>query len=208
MKRINVLLTLLLLLTFTDGAAQSRRMRYAPLPGSWRFAVEGGVGVLGDDNTKDSRDYHFRPLGGLEIAKLVNQNIIIGVYAGGGSLRSTTLMREANTEFIVAGLLTEFRAQLLQGSLYPLIQLRGGMLTITPELQMNSIQYNVDRLWHLSWSAAAGFEVVSWRTFGVRALFGVAYTSTDRWDLLVRGDDRDGYSFAELGLTWYFKFRR
>ncbi len=198
----------LVVLQTQDSRAQSRRMPYAPHPSSWRLGFEGGVGVLGDDNTRDSKDYHFRPMGGLELAKLVNQNIAIGIYATGGNLRSTALQREANTGFIAAGFLTEFRIPMLRGALYPLLQLRGGALAISPELRDDDVIYTNPQRVHLSWSAAAGIEVVSGRMIGVRALFGVAYTSTDRWDLLVQGDDRDGYSFAQVGITWYFLFRR
>jgi hypothetical protein len=199
---------LLLFVCLHECDAQSRRLWYAPPQDAWRLAIEGGVGVLGDDNTKSSNDYHFRPVGGVEVAKSVNRNIIIGMYAGGGRLRSTTIHREANTGFFVAGLMTEYRIPLQRGAMYPLIQLRGGALSITPELMNNGILYTGDQQWHLSWSAAIGLEVVSWRRMGVRALFGVSYTSTDRWDLLVQGDDRDGYSFAQLGITWYLSRRR
>jgi hypothetical protein len=208
MKHIATLLIVLCLLPAADGFAQSRSLRYAPPVNSWRIGFEAGVGVLGDDNTRDSKDYHFRPVAGLELAKLVNQNIAIGIYVGGGMLRSTTLQREANTDFLVAGFLTEFRAPLLRGALFPLLQLRGGALAISPELRINEEMFSNPQRVHLSWSVAAGFEVISRRSFGVRALFGVAYTSTDRWDLLVQGDDRDGYSFAQLGFTWYFGSRR
>ncbi|MCZ7556209.1 MAG: hypothetical protein M5R41_07400 [Bacteroidia bacterium] len=208
MKHIVALLIGLFLFSAAEGFAQSRRLMYAPRDGSWRIGLEGGVGVLGDDNTRDSKDYHFRPLGGVELSKLVNQNIAIGIYGTGGMLRSTTLRREANTDFLAAGFLTEFRAPLLRGALYPLLQIRGGVLSIAPELRMDDVVYSIPQRLHLSWSLAAGFEVVSGRNFGVRALLGVAYTSTDRWDLLVQGDDRDGYSFAQLGVTWYFGSRR
>lgn len=208
MKQIIALVIGLVLFSTTSGLAQSRRPMYAPGEGSWRIGFEGGVGVLGDDNTRDSRDYHFRPLGGVELSKLVNRNIAIGIYGTGGMLRSTTMRREANTDFISAGLLTEFRAPLLRGALYPLLQLRGGVLSITPELRMDDVVYTNPQRLHLLWSLAAGFEVISGRSFGARVLFGVAYTSTDRWDLLVKGDDRDGYSFAQLGVTWYFGSRR
>jgi hypothetical protein len=208
MKHIATLLLILCLLPAADSFAQSRSLRYAPPVNSWRIGFEGGVGVLGDDNTRDSKDYHFRPVAGLELAKLVNNNIAIGIYGGGGMLRSTTLRREANTDFLVAGFLTEFRAPLLRGALYPLLQLRGGVLSISPELRIDDVTFSNPQRVHLSWSAAAGFEVVSGRRFGARVLFGVAYSSTDRWDLLVQGDDRDGYSFAQLGVTWYFGSRR
>jgi hypothetical protein len=49
---------------------------------------------------------------------------------------------------------------------------------------------------------------MSYRRLGIRAVFGVTYTTTDEWDLLVRGDDNDGYSFATLSMHYYFAPRR
>jgi hypothetical protein len=61
---------------------------------------------------------------------------------------------------------------------------------------------------HLAYGLAAGIEAISWHQLGIRMLFGVTYTTADRWDLLVRGDDNDGYSYATLSLHYYFTFRR
>jgi len=189
------------------ASAQQRGYPSAPPLKSWRIALQGGVGVLGDDNTRDSHNYFYRAMFGGEVAWTIHKSIVVGVYSDWGDLRSRSDARETNTEFIDAGLLVEFRTPMMKGSLYPFLQFRGGMLSIVPTLLREGVLTEGERAWHLSWSAAAGFEIISWRRVGVRTMIGVTYTSTDRWDLLVQGDDRDGYSFALVGLSYYIGAR-
>jgi hypothetical protein len=208
MNRILLLTALTLFLFGQQAESQMRGLPYAPRAHSWRIGIEGGVGVLGSDLTKESEDYHFRPVAGVEIAYVLHRNIAIGLYGGGGHLRSTAGDMESNTGFLSGGALIELRLPLLRGSVFPVLQLRGGGLIIDPELRIGAADYDFSSSNHLSFSLAAGIEVVSWRRLGIRALFGVTYTSTDSWDLLVRGEDKDGFSFAILSMHYYIGRRR
>jgi hypothetical protein len=123
-------------------------------------------------------------------------------------MRSTNDAFESNTNFFEGGLLFEFRAPLLRGSLFPILQLRGGVVSINSTLRDGIILYDPAPGTHIAYGAAAGVEVISWRRLGIRALFGVTYTVTDEWDLIIRGDDNDGYSWAALSLHYYLQFRR
>jgi len=207
MKRIIYLLTALVLIA-PESFTQQRGYPYAPRLNSWRLTVEGGIGVLGDDLTKESEHYHFRPIGGVEVGHVVHRNVAVGTYAVFGFLRSSRDFDEVNTSFYGAGLFTELRVPTFYGKMFPLLQLRLGGIAINPELRQSDVIIEEGQSTHLAWSAAAGLEVISNRSFGVRILIGVTYTSTDRWDTIVRGDDRDGYSFAHLGLSWYISRRR
>ena len=202
------LLILLLPLVAPQADAQLRGYPFAPRLYSSRFGLEAGVGVLGSDLTKESQNYHFRPLGHLEFAYVFHRNAAFGVFAGGGLLRSTLNSFESNADFVHGGLLLELRIPILRGSAFPVFQLRGGVLSMRPELREGSVTSDAPASAHWHYTAAAGVEVISWRTLGIRALFGITYTSTDKWDLIVRGDDNDGYSWTALSMQYYFRMRR
>ena len=207
MKRI--LPVLLLLVVFAaETDAQLRGYPFAPRLRSVRFGLEGGVGVLGGDLTKESENYHFRPVGNAEFGYVLHRNALIGAYAGGGVLRSTMDEFESNTEFLQGGILLELRIPAMRGSVFPIFQLRGGAVNIRPEQRIGPDLFEQEPTWHFAYAAAVGVEIVSWRRFGVRALFGVTYTTSDDWDLITRGNDNDGYSWAALSLHYYTAFRR
>lgn len=208
MKRIFVIFLICSCVLTIDAAAQMPGLRNAPRVGSWRIGLEGGVGVLGGDLTKESQDYHFRPLANVELAFVLHRNIVLGLYGGGGVLRSTAGNMESNAAFLGGGLLIELRAPLFRGSLFPLVQLRGGGILITPELRVDDGSYELDQIRHMTYGVAAGFEAISWRRLGIRVLVGVTYTTTDNLDYLVRGDDNDAYSYAMLSMHYYFGGRR
>ncbi len=189
------------------ASAQQRGYPSAPPLKSWRIAFHGGVGVLGDDNTRGSSNYQYRALFGGEVVWTVHTHIAVGVHADWGDLRSRSDNREVNTEFADAGLLVEFHAPLFKGSLYPFVQLRSGAITILPGVVTDGILAEHERSWHLYWSVVAGFEIISWRRVGIRSVIGVTYSSTDMWDLMVQGSDRDGFSFAQIGLSYYIGAR-
>jgi hypothetical protein len=172
------------------------------------MGLAAGVGVLGSDLTKESQNYHFRPIGHLEVAYILSRNFALGGYAGGGFMRSTYLDMESNTSFLSAGVLLELRIPMWRGSVFPIFQLRSGPVSISPELRDGPDTFNASPSIGLSYTGAAGIEVMSYRRLGIRAVFGVTYTTTDEWDLLVRGDDNDGYSFATLSMHYYFAPRR
>jgi len=202
------LLILLVLLVAPEADAQLRGYPFAPRLYSWRFGVEGGVGVLGSDLTKESQDYHFRPLGNLEFTYVFHRNAAFGAFAGGGLLRSTQASLESNTDFVHGGLLLELRIPTLRGTVFPVFQLRGGVLSMRPDLREGPVTVGEPASAHWLYAAAAGVETISWRRLGIRLLFGVAYTSTDKWDLIIRGDDNDGYSWTALSMQYYFQMRR
>ncbi len=181
---------------------------YAPRLRTMRLGVAGGVGVLGGDLTKESKHYHFRPIGFAEAAYITHRNIAVGLYGGGGKMRSTQYALESNTDFYEAGLLFELRAPLLRGSLFPILQARGGLLSINSTLRDGVSLQDPSPGVHFAYGAGVGLEVISWRKLGIRALFGVTYSSTDEWDIIERGSDNDGYSWALLSLHYYFQFRR
>ncbi len=208
MKRFVSLASVLVLLFTIQAEAQMRGYPYAPRVRSIRLGIEAGAGVLGSDLTKESKDYHFRPVSNLELAYVIHRNFAIGLYGGGGYMRSAANGMESNTPFLTGGALLELRIPMLRGSLFPILQLRGGGIVIDPELRVGRELYESEALRYLSFSGAAGFEIISWRQLGVRALFGVTFTNTDKWDLLVRGDDKDGFSFTTLSLQYYFRPRR
>ncbi len=209
MNRIVFLIAALsVMLVGQQAEAQMPGLPYAPRMRSWRIGFEGGVGVLGSDLTKESENYHFRPVAGLELVYILHRNFAIGLCGGGGFMRSTAGDMESNTAYLSGGALIELRIPLLRGSVFPVLQLRGGGVIIDPELRDGIDEYDFNSSNHLFFSMAAGIEAVSWRRLGIRALFGVTYTSTDSWDLLVRGDDKDGYSFATLSLLYYIGRRR
>lgn len=208
MKRLVFFASLFALFLTLHAEAQLRGYPYAPRVRSWRIGIEAGVGVLGSDLTKESKDYHFRPIADLELSYIIHKNFAIGLYGGGGFMRSTADDRESNTRFLSGGAIVELRIPMLRGSVFPIVQLRAGGLIIEPELRIGRDMYESESLRYLSFSGAAGLEILSWRRLGVRALFGVTYTNTDKWDLLVRGDDKDGYSFAALSLLYYITPRR
>lgn len=202
------LLILLVLLMAPQADAQLRGYPFAPRLYSWRLGLEGGVGVLGGDLTKESQNYHFRPLGNFEFAYVFHRNAAFGAFAGGGVLRSTQDSFESNTGFIHGGLMLELRIPILRGSAFPVFQLRGGVISMRPDLRDGSRVLDEPASAHWHYGAAAGMEVISWRNLGIRALFGVTYTSTDKWDLVIRGDDNDGYSWTALSIHYYFQMRR
>ena len=200
-----VLLSLMLTLT---AEAQMRGYPFAPRLRTLRLGVSGGVGVLGGDLTKESKHHHFRPIGFGEVAYNAHRNVAVGIYGGGGQMRSTQHSMESNTNFLEAGAFCELRAPLLRGSVFPLIQLRGGLLSINSTLRDGVLLAKPGPGTHFAYGAGAGVEIISWRQLGIRALFGVTYSSTDEWDLLVRGSDNDGYSWALLSIHYYLRFRR
>ncbi|MBE0646106.1 MAG: hypothetical protein IH600_18635 [Bacteroidetes bacterium] len=208
MKRFVFLACLLAILLVSPAEAQLRGYPYAPRVRSWRIGLEAGVGVLGSDLTKESRNYHFRPIANLELAFIAHKNFAFGLYGGGGFMRSTADDMESNTRFVGGGVVLELRIPTLRGSVFPIVQLRGGGVIIDPELREGRNTFESSSLKYLTFSGAAGVEVVSWGRLGVRALFGVTYTNTDKWDLIVRGDDKDGYSFAVLSMHYYITPRR
>lgn len=208
MKRLMLILLLLLLADTGAAFAQMRGYRYAPPLRSWRIGVEGGVSVLGGDLTRESQDYHFRPNGGVELALVPHRNFAVGVYADGVLLRSTSAERESNTRLFGGGLLLELRAPLLRGSLFPVLQARAGGVLVDPEMRIGAVTYEGETSRHMAYSLAAGFEAISYRRFGIRLLVGVTYTTTDRLDFLLRGDDNDAYSHARLSLHYYITRRR
>jgi hypothetical protein len=208
MKRIPMYLLLFSVLLSLQAEAQIRGFPFAPRVGSLRLGMEGGVGVLGSDLTHESQNYHFRPIANTEIAYVFHKNFAVGLYGGGGFLRSTYDEFESNTDFWNAGLLLEFRVPALRGSVFPIVQLRGGGIQIRPEQRIGRESYEFPASWNYSYGGAVGVEVVSWHRLGIRALFGVTYTSTDEWDMITRGNDNDGYSWAALSLHYYFVFRR
>ncbi|MBN1447857.1 MAG: hypothetical protein JXA28_07985 [Bacteroidetes bacterium] len=207
MKR-SLFLFLLMSFVSLQGQAQMRGYPFAPRVHSWRIGLEAGVGVLGSDLTKESHDYHFRPMANLEIAYVFHRNAAIGAFGGAGMMRSTQDAFESNTDFIQGGLLLELRIPLLRGTTFPILQLRGGAFSMRPDLRIGRNLYEFTPSTHLFYGGAAGVEVISWRRLGIRALFGVTYTSTDKWDMVIRGDDRDGYSWMMLSLHYYFQIRR
>lgn len=208
MKRFSLLLVLLSLASVPHVDAQMRGYPYAPRLNSYRIGVGGGVGVLGGDLTKESNDYHYRPVANLEVAHILHRNIVLGFYGGVGDLRSTNADMESNTRFLTGGMLLELRIPLLRGSIFPIMQLRGGGARIEPVLRSGQMTFEGQASSHATYGVAAGIEAISWHQLGIRMLFGVTYTTADRWDLLVRGDDKDGYSYATLSLHYYFTFRR
>lgn len=208
MKRFSLLLVLFSLASATHADAQMRGYPYAPRLHSHRVGVEGGLGVLGGDLTKVSNDYHYRPVANLEVAHMLHRNVVLGFSVGFGDLRSTSADMESNTPFLTAGMLVELRLPLLRGSVFPLMQLRGGGVRIDPALRSGDVTFEGEASNHMAYGLAAGIEAVSWHQLGIRMLFGVTYTTADRWDLIVRGDDNDGYSYAMLSLHYYFTFRR
>ena len=208
MKRL--LLALVLLPCFFAGTAMAQipGYRYAPRVPSWRIGLEGGVSVLGGDLTSESQHYHFRPVGGVELAWVLHRNFAIGLYGGGGTLRSTATDTESNAVFYDGGVLFELRLPTFRGSLFPLLQARAGGIVVEPELRMGDEAFDASSSKHMAYTLAAGLEAISWRQLGMRVLVGVTYTTTDRLDLLLRGDDNDAYSFAVLSLHYYIHGRR
>ncbi|MDT8323111.1 MAG: hypothetical protein RRA94_03285 [Bacteroidota bacterium] len=208
MKRLILPLLLMLLLSSADLHAQLRGYPFAPRLNSLRIGLEGGVGVLGGDLTRESQNYHFRPIGNLEFGYVFHRLAALGAYGGGGVLRSTMEEYESNTDFYQAGMLLELRIPALRGSVFPIFQLRGGAVNIRPDQRIGRETYEFPASWHFAYSGAAGVEVISWRRLGLRALFGVTYTTTDDWDMITRGEDNDGYSWATLSMQYYFILRR
>lgn len=208
MKRLILLLLPLLLADAGTLLAQMPGYRNAPRVRAWRIGIEGGVNVLGGDLTRESQDYHFRPVGGVELAWVPHRNIAVGVYASAASLRSTDAERESNAMLYGGGLLLELRAPLLRGSLFPVLQARAGGVIIDPELRIGDVTFEGETSQHMAYTLAAGFEAISWRRLGIRLLVGVTYTTTDRLDYLLRGDDNDAYSHATLSLHYYITGRR
>ncbi len=208
MKRLILPLLLLLCLGAVETHAQLRGYPFAPRLRSLRIGAEAGVGVLGSDLTRESQNYHFRPIGNLEIGYVFHRNAAIGAYGGGGVMRSTMDEFESNTDFFQAGLLLELRIPALRGSVFPIFQLRGGAVNIRPDQRVGRVTYEFPASWHAAYGGAAGVEIISWRRLGLRALFGVTYTTTDDWDMITRGDDNDGYSWATLSMQYYFVLRR
>ncbi len=208
MKRLMLFMFLLTTFCAMQAEAQMRGYPYAPRLRSMRVGLEGGVGVLGGDLTKESQNYHFRPIANTEMAYVFHRNAALGLYGGGGVLRSTQDDIESNTDFWQAGILLELRIPTLRGSVFPLFQVRGGGVNIRPDQRIGRAFTENPASWHFSYSGAMGIEIISWRRLGIRALFGVTYTTTDDWDLIHRGADNDGYSWAALSLHYYFIFRR
>ncbi len=208
MKRIASLTVLILILLTVHAESQIRGYRNAPRTRSWRIGLEAGVGVIGSDLTRESNNYHFRPLTNLEVAFVPSKNFAAGIFGGGGWLRSSSMGSESNTSFFHAGLFLELRTPMFRGSLFPVLQLRGGVVSMSPELRTGLVTMGPGASTHYSYSGAVGLEVISWRRLGIRALVGVTYTTTDEWDLLVRGNDNDGYSFALLSMHYYIIPRR
>ncbi|MFA6233614.1 MAG: hypothetical protein WC824_05410 [Bacteroidota bacterium] len=208
MKRLACLALLAILFLAPQAEAQLRGLQYAPRVRSWRIGLEAGGGVLGSDLTRNSGNYHFRPIANLELSYILSKNFAMGVYVGGGFMRSTDLDLESNTSFFGTGVLLELRIPMLRGSVFPIFQLRSGAVIISPELRDGPDTFDASSTTHLSYTGAAGIEVISWRRLGIRALVGVTYTTTDKWDLILRGDDNDGYSFAMLSMHYYISPRR
>ncbi|MFZ1730300.1 MAG: hypothetical protein WBQ23_14430 [Bacteroidota bacterium] len=207
MKRF-MFIALLFIILAPQVDAQMRGLPYTPRVRSWRLGLAAGMGVLGGDLTRESQNYHFRPIANLEVAYLLHKNFAVGGYLGGGYLRSTELDMESNTSFINAGILLEFRIPILRGSVSPIFQLRSGPVSISPELRTGPVTVEASSSINYSYDLAAGIEVMSYNRLGIRVLVGVTYTTTDEWDLLVRGNDNDGYSFSMLSMHYYINPRR
>lgn len=208
MKRLLPLLLAFILAGPSVLFAQMPGYRNAPRVPAWRVGIAGGVNVLGGDLTRESQNYHFRPVGGIEFARVLHRNIAVGVYADAALLRSTDTDAESNAALYGGGILIELRAPLLRGSLFPVMQARAGGIVVAPELRLGDTSFDGETSKHMAYTLAAGFEAVSWRQLGIRLLLGVTYTTTDRLDLLLRGDDNDAYSHARLSLHYYIPARR
>ncbi|MCB2206625.1 hypothetical protein KQI65_17930 [bacterium] len=208
MKRCFLLVLLCSSLCMVQAQAQLRGYPFAPRLHSMRLGLEAGLGVLGGDLTKESQNYHFRPIGNVEFSYILHRNAAVGLYAGGGVLRSTLDEYESNTDFLNAGVLLELRIPALRGSVFPIFQVRGGAVNIYPEQRIAREMFSLPSSWQFAYSGALGVEIISWRRLGVRALFGVTYTTSDDWDMITRGADNDGFSWALLSMHYYFVFRR
>lgn len=204
MKRILALSFLILCVLVPDAAGQMRGLRNAPRERSWRIGIEGGIVTLGGDLTRSTGDHFPMPYGNLEVAHSLHRNVVLGLYGGGGRLHSAEAGLESDAVFLGGGLIIELRLPLAQGSVYPLLQLRGGGLLLSPEIRAGSQTVTQEQIRHMSYGIAAGIEAVSWRQIGIRLLAGVTYTSTDNLDAIVRGDDNDGFSFGTVSLLYYF----
>ena len=204
MKHILALLVLILCVLAADAAGQMRGLRNAPRERSWRIGIEGGIATLGGDLTRVTGDHFPTPYGNIELAHMLHRNVVVGLYGGGGRLRSRGENQESDAVFLGGGILLELRLALARGSVFPLLQLRGGGLLLSPEIRANTRTVTYEQIRHMSYGIAVGVEAVSWRRIGVRLMAGVTYTTTDRLDAIVRGDDNDGFSFGTVSLLYYF----
>ncbi|MDX9758655.1 MAG: hypothetical protein RBU27_05800 [Bacteroidota bacterium] len=204
MKRILALLSLLLCVLAVDAAGQMRGLRNAPRERSWRIGIEGGIVTLGGELTRNTGDHFPTPYGNIELAHMLHRNVVVGLYGGGGRLLSREDGLESDAVFLGGGILVELRIALARGSVFPLLQLRGGGLLLSPEIRANTHSVTHDQIRHMSYGIAAGIEAVSWRHIGIRLLAGVTYTTTDNLDAIIRGDDNDGFSFGTVSLHYYF----
>jgi hypothetical protein len=194
-----------LCLLFTAGAAHAQQpgAPNAPRTGSPRFTIEGGMVTLGDDLTRESGTHQFKPFGGLEAGVVVSRHLALAAYGQAGEVASSSGDQRSAADFILYGGVLEFRFPTARGSVIPLLRAKAGGASFTSILHTGDRSSSTGTVACFTYGAEAGLEIVPHRTFGVRLILGVMFTTSDDWDVIVRGNDNDGLSYAALGLSWY-----
>ncbi len=197
----------------TSGS--SKYMAKAP---SMKFTAFAGLDLAGNDLTKASSLAKPRFMGGVNIGLLIRRNILVGLDYAGGSMKSSRDEMTGSNTFHSALARVEGRLPLPRSRFVLYGFLRAGAIFFKPELQapaMPTGQMASTELSTLTGSNETAFaygfglgsEVMISRRVSFQIETGLTTTTSDKLENLEVGTKKDGWTYLNVGFSWYLPFR-
>ncbi|MBI5648024.1 MAG: hypothetical protein HY962_13925 [Ignavibacteriae bacterium] len=200
-------IALLMLLVQAPAPAQRGKFGNAPQAKSVRLGSNVGFTLLGDDLTKSSDNYRVGVMGTLDFLYLFHPQFGAGLFAGLGTMSSSFGGQTASTFYGWYGTQFEGRFIWSRGAIVPFVFLRLGGLTHKPQFVTNGNTVEGETETIFTYGGGVGMEILMYRgrkPLYLRLTYGSNLTSSDELDNIVSGDQRDGFSYLTVGVSYYF----
>jgi outer membrane protein OmpA-like peptidoglycan-associated protein len=184
------------------------------LDGEYRFSVDLGIGIPGDDFTRQQAQYTVNPFGGASLERVVFPNISAQFSAFGGYLKNEAgdllLTKFYKLKYNSIDYHTVYYGGTL-GVAYtlpslfditPIVQLHAGMIKLSAEIFFDQERF-VSNKSATVWGPTISFDYPVTHGLSLRAGFSARFTSSDLLDGIEYIESQnDGFSVAFLSAVW------
>lgn len=183
-------------------AAQQKKS-YIDIARTWTLGLDGGIILAGNDLTKGSEDYFFKPVAHAHLDYCFRSDLALRVSVGGGETYSRKQEWKSRTAFFSAKVSGLMRFEVSKRAVpFFLVHLSG--LYYRPHYQR--VDRGEERITESTYAYGVGIGIEYYVTPRVCVALTAegSLTWSDRLEGLYEGDFNDGFFSLTLGCNYFF----